>query len=181
MNKTITVQELKARLNAGDAIKLIDVRSAGEYAAGHVPQAMNVPLEEVDHRIADFHGGQVAVLCQAGTRAGIACNMLDGRHDGLLLVQGGTDAWIAEGGPVVATSGSRWSLERQVRLAAGVLIIVGTTLAVSVNPSWIYLAMFVGGGLTFAGITNLCPMAIGLAKLPWNKAQTCSHTDKVQA
>ncbi len=181
MNKTITVQELRARLNSGDAIKLIDVRSAGEYAAGHVPQAMNVPLEEVDHRIADFHGGQVAVLCQAGTRAGIACEMLNGRHDGLLLVQGGTDAWIAEGGPVVATSGSRWSLERQVRLGAGVLVLIGTALAVSVNPSWIYLAMFVGGGLTFAGITNLCPMAIGLAKLPWNKAQTCLQTEKVQA
>jgi rhodanese-related sulfurtransferase len=181
MNKTITVQELRARLNSGDAIKLIDVRSAGEYAAGHVPQAMNVPLEEVDHRIADFHGGQVAVLCQAGTRAGIACEMLNGRHDGLLLVQGGTDAWIAEGGPVVATRGSRWSLERQVRLAAGVLVLIGTALAASVNPSWIYLAMFVGGGLTFAGITNLCPMAIGLAKLPWNKAQACPQTEKVQA
>ena len=181
MNKTITVQELRARLSSGDAIKLIDVRSAGEYAAGHVPQAMNVPLEEVDHRIADFHGGQVAVLCQAGTRAGIACEMLNGRHDGLLLVQGGTDAWIAEGGPVVAARGSRWSLERQVRLAAGVLVLIGTALAASVNLSWIYLAMFVGGGLTFAGITNLCPMAIGLAKLPWNKAQACPQTEKVQA
>jgi rhodanese-related sulfurtransferase len=183
MNKTITAQELRTRLNSGEAIKLIDVRSPGEYAAGHVPQAMNVPLEEVDHRIADFHGGQVAVLCQAGTRAGIACNMLDGRHDGLLLVQGGTDAWVAEGGELVGTSGSRWSLERQVRLAAGVLALTGSVLAVTVNPAWVYLSMFVGGGLTFAGITNLCPMAIGIAKLPWNQAKPCNSTStsKVQA
>ncbi len=181
MNKTISVQELSARLAAGEPIKLIDVRSAGEYAAGHVPKAMNVPLEEVDHRIADFQGGQVAVLCQAGTRAGIACEMLDGKHDGLLLVEGGTSAWIANGGPVVATSGSRWSLERQVRLAAGILVLTGTVLAVSVSTSWVYLAMFVGGGLTFAGITNLCPMAIGLAKLPWNKSQTCQPTPTVKA
>ena len=176
MNKTITVQELRARLNTGEAIQLIDVRSPGEYAAGHVPQAMNVPLEEVDHRIDDLQGGQVAILCQAGTRAGIACGMLEGRHDGLLLVQGGTDAWIAEGGPIVATSGSRWSLERQVRLAAGVLVLTGAVLAVTVNPAWVYLPIFIGGGLTFAGITNLCPMAIGLAKLPWNQAKAYEST-----
>lgn len=176
MNKSININELATLIKAHEPIQLVDVRSPGEYAAGHVPQAINIPLEQLEARFADLTEGQVAVLCQSGTRAGMACELLNRHHDGLLLVQGGTQAWIDAGKPIVSTTGNKWSLERQVRLLAGLIVLVGTSLAVTVNASWVFLAMFVGAGLTFAGITNICGMALLLGKLPWNKANNVCLT-----
>ncbi len=170
MNKSINVTALKSLIQSHEPIQLVDVRSPGEYAAGHVPQAINIPLEQLEARFADFTEGQVAILCQSGTRAGMACEILKRHHDGLLLVEGGTQAWISAGLPVVSTTTSKWSLERQVRLLAGLIVLTGTILTATVGSAWIYLAMFVGAGLTFAGLTNICGMALLLGKLPWNKA-----------
>jgi len=99
----------------------------------------------------------------------MACKLLSGRHDGLILVEGGTQAWADAGLPIIASTTSKWSLERQVRLGAGVMVLVSTVLATLGLSGWIYLAMFVGAGLTFAGLTNICGMALLLAKLPWNQ------------
>jgi rhodanese-related sulfurtransferase len=176
MNKTITVQELDNLQKSSEAIQLVDVRSPGEYAAGHVPGAMNIPLEQIETRFPDMSKGKVAVLCQSGTRAGMACDILKERHDGLLLVTGGTQAWIDAGLSVVASAPSRWSMERQVRLVAGLMVLIGTVLASFGFSAWIYLAMFAGAGLTFAGLTNICGMAILLGKLPWNRASAACLT-----
>jgi rhodanese-related sulfurtransferase len=172
MSKTITVQDLARRIRSGEPIQLIDVRSAGEYAAGHVPQASNIPLEQLESRLDDLGHQPVAVLCQSGNRAGMACEVLAGHRDDVLLVEGGTSAWQAAGLPVISTTTSKWALERQVRLIAGLLVLAGTILSVLVAPAWIYLAMFVGAGLTFAGLTNVCGMAFILARLPWNRPAT---------
>jgi rhodanese-related sulfurtransferase len=169
MNKSINVKELRSMILDHEPVQLIDVRSPGEYASCHVPQAINIPLEQLEARFGDLTEGKVAILCQSGTRAGMACNMLKNHHEGLLLVEGGTQAWVDQGFPVVASVNNRWSLERQVRLGAGVMVLVGTVLSIAIAPEWIYLAMFVGAGLTFAGITNICGMAMLLAKLPWNR------------
>ncbi len=169
MSKTISVQDLARLVGSGEAIQVVDVRSAGEYAAGHVPQATNIPLEQIEVRLDDLGRAPVAVLCQSGNRAGMACEVLAGHHEDVILVEGGTDAWIAAGLPVVSTTTSKWALERQVRFIAGLLVLAGTVLAVLVAPSWVYLAMFVGAGLTFAGLTNFCGMAFLLARLPWNR------------
>jgi hypothetical protein len=72
--------------------------------------------------------------------------------------------------PTVATSKVRWSLERQVRLGAGLLILTGAALAALLHPYWILLSGFAGLGLTFAGLTDFCPMGLLLAKMPWNRA-----------
>jgi rhodanese-related sulfurtransferase len=169
MNQTIKVQDLQRIVQNHEPVQLVDVRSPGEYAAGHVPQAINIPLEQLEARFEDLKEGQVAVLCQSGKRAGMACEMLRQHHDGLLLVEGGTQAWIDAGLPIVSSVSNRWSLERQVRLGAGVMVLVGTILAALGYSAWLYLAMFVGAGLTFAGLTNVCGMALLLAKLPWNR------------
>ncbi len=167
--KEISISELRQMMSQGEPVVLIDVRSPGEFASGHVPEAINIPLEQVSARLSDLPNKPVAILCQSGRRAGMACEVLSDRRDDLMIVEGGTQAWVKAGYGTVSTTGSRWSLERQVRLAAGILVLVGTGLSLFASQAWIGLAMFVGAGLTFAGLTNYCGMAMILAKLPWNK------------
>ncbi len=63
------------------------------------------------------------------------------------------------------------SLERQVRIAAGTLVLVGSALGAFVHPYWIGLAAFAGAGLVFAGVTDTCGMAMFLARMPWNQVR----------
>lgn len=182
MKQTITVEELSKLIETDSTLQLVDVRSPGEYASGHVPRALNIPLEQADTRIDDLGAGPVAVLCHSGNRATMACERLQAHHPNLLVVEGGTQAWVQAGKPVTAPAGSRWSLERQVRLIAGLMVLVGTLLSLTLAPGWLYLAMFVGAGLTFAGLTNVCGMALLLGKLPWNQPAKCSaNLKEVQA
>jgi len=69
------------------------------------------------------------------------------------------------------------SLERQVRIAAGSLVLLGAVLSLLVHPYFIGLAAFVGAGLVFAGVTDTCGMAMCLARMPWNQVkESCSTT-----
>ncbi len=147
--------------------KLIDVRSAAEFSAGHIPAAVNVPMEQVELRMADIGSGPVVLICEAGSRARIVAGWLENTQT-VSVLSGGTAAWRKAGLPLMTCAPCRWTLERQVRLAAGLIVLVATLLAVLVNLTWVYLAMFVGAGLTFAGATNICGMAVLLAKMPWN-------------
>ena len=150
----------------------IDVRSATEFAAGHIPGAVNLPMDEIENRLADLQPDQPTILiCQAGKRASLTHALLAGRVPQLSVLEGGTDAWEAAGLPLVRSVRSRWALERQVRLLAGLLVVTGVFLGFLVYPAWYGLAAFVGCGLIVAGTTNYCAMAHVLARLPWNKPE----------
>ena len=167
----ITVSELRASAKRGLGAQWVDVRSASEYASGHLPGAVNIPLEQIEARLDDLRRDfPVLLICQSGTRARIAGRVLELCREDVTILDGGTNAWIKAGLPVVVNAKTRWSLERQVRLAAGILVLLGAILATSVNPRWLYLSGFVGLGLTFAGLTDFCPMAVLLGKMPWNGA-----------
>ena len=86
-------------------------------------------------------------------------------------VEGGTLACEAAGLPVVRGK-KAISLERQVRIAAGFLVLVGAVLALTVHPYFAGLSAFVGAGLMFAGITDTCGMGMLLARMPWNQVST---------
>lgn len=177
---TIAATELRALLEKGEAIQIVDVRSPNEYASGHIPFAVNMPLEQVDARLDDLRPHTPVVLvCQSGSRAGMCKEQIQHHRDDLILLDGGTDAWERAGLPMVRSSASRWAIERQVRLTAGLLIVVGTALSVLVAPAWVYLAMFVGLGLTFAGLTNYCGMAAVFALMPWNKARAHPSASRI--
>ena len=90
-----------------------------------------------------------------------------------MSVAGGTDAWAAAGLPTVVNR-KIWSLERQVRLAAGLLVLIGAVLGFAVHRYFFGLCAFVGCGLTFAGLTNWCGMGMLLARMPWNRNAKCS-------
>lgn len=169
MNRVIKPEEVAGLLDFSH-VRVVDVRSAGEYAAGHIPGAVNIPLEELESRLADLEqSGTVVLACQGGRRAGIACEQLTGRHPEVAVLDGGTKAWSAAGLPLVRSVRAKWSLERQVRFGAGLMVLIGVLLGLLVNGNWLYLALFVGAGLTFAGLTDICGMAFVLARLPWNR------------
>jgi hypothetical protein len=83
-------------------------------------------------------------------------------------VEGGTQACESSGVPVVRGK-KAISLERQVRIAAGSLVLTGVTLGWLVHPGFFGLSAFVGAGLVFAGITDTCGMGMLLARMPWNQ------------
>ena len=115
-------------------------------------------------------GESVYLLCQSGLRADLAIKKLAGEEDShYIIIDGGLNALKAAGMDIEKGSSNLISLERQVRIAAGALTVIGVVLGTFVNPYFYGLSAFVGAGLMFAGITNTCGMALALAKMPWNK------------
>lgn len=176
MAANISLTDLKhITQNSSGSLQLVDVRSASEYASGHIPGAVNIPMDQIESRMADLdQKGSIVLVCQSGKRARMAAGFLEPCGKDLLVLAGGTSAWANAGMPLVANMKTRWSLERQVRLGAGLLVLVGVILALTANFNWIYLAGFIGLGLTFAGLTDFCPMAILLALFPWNRSKNCN-------
>ena len=172
MSPTIRVTELQHQL-AGPA-QLIDVRSASEFASGHIPGAVNIPMDQIEARLDDLRpAGPIVLICQAGKRARMTAGLLEPCQRQISVLEGGTSAWISAGLPVVTSVKTRWSLERQVRLGAGLLVLAGSLLAFTVHVNWLFPSAFVGLGLSFAGLTDICPMAEILGRMPWNGRSQC--------
>jgi rhodanese-related sulfurtransferase len=172
MTSTISVSELRQQPPAH--AQLVDVRSASEFASGHIPRAINIPMDQIETRLPDLDPGLPLVLvCQSDKRARMTAGLLAPCRSQITVLEGGTKAWAQARLPLVASVKSRWSLERQVRLGAGLLVLIGTALALTVNVHWLFLCVFIGLGLSFSGITDICPMAILLALMPWNAASHC--------
>lgn len=154
---------------------VIDVRTAAEHAACHVDGAKLYPLQEFNaDDVLNSAGerGQIFVLCKSGGRAKKAAETLAKSTDKkIFVVEGGTDACTLLDMPI-NRGREVMSLERQVRIAAGSLVVLGVLLAVLVHPWYIGLSAFVGAGLVFAGVTDTCAMGMVLARMPWNAAQT---------
>ncbi len=150
---------------------VVDVRTPTEFGTAHIPEAINLPLDQVDphlRRIVDDAGGRMILVCQAGSRAQRCQRLLAeaGRTDAVVL-DGGMNAW-AEAGAPITRGAPRWSLERQVRLVAGSIVMVTIVISLWWLPSR-FLAGTIGAGLALAAVTNTCVMGLLLAKLPHNR------------
>ena len=169
--QTITPVDLANRSSRGD-LQLLDVRTPAEFEEVHVAFARNVPLDRLDPAAVAAGRSPEAplyVICRSGSRGQKACEKLQAagvKH--VVNVEGGTLACVEAGLPVVR--GRRTiSLERQVRIAAGLLVLLAVALGWFVHPGFLGLAAFVGAGLVFAGITDTCGMGMLLARMPWNQ------------
>lgn len=172
MSATITVSQL--RNHPPPAALRVDVRSGTEFASGHIPGAVNIPMDQVEARLDDLGVNlPIVLICQSGKRARMTAALLEPCQRQIAVLDGGTKAWIQAGLPLVASVKTRWSLERQVRLGAGFLVLTGSVLALTVNPWWVSLCGFAGLGLTFAGLTDMCAMGIILERMPWNRLSQC--------
>jgi rhodanese-related sulfurtransferase len=170
---TITVAGLRDRLGNDDKVRLLDVRTPGEFAAARIQGSHNIPLGDLgDHASALITGTvtDLIVVCQSGARATQAADQLRAAgHDRVSVLTGGLAAWEQSGGAVEG-GGPAWTIERQVRLVAGSLVASGV-LASLRFPKAKFLSGAVGGGLVFAALSNTCLMGTLLAKLPHNRAQ----------
>jgi len=179
---SITPADLKKRLEQKPATKIIDVRTPVEYRDVHLVQAENVPLDRFKSE--DWKGKHstsdpIYVVCQSGTRAKQACESLAAANVPVVHVEGGTRACI-EAGMEVVRGKKAVSLERQVRMVAGSLVLIGCALAWWVHPAFLGLSAFIGAGLLFAGITDTCGMGMILARMPWNQVkETCEPATKL--
>jgi len=177
---TIQPTELQSVLQSDSSIQLLDVRTPSEHAQIHVPGVHLIPLDRLDAKQLETSGGfskgkPVYILCQSGGRARQAAAKLEqSGFEKCCVVEGGTSAWAAAGLPVNRGSSRVISLERQVRIAAGFLVLSGVLLSQFVNPAFIWLSGFIGAGLVFAGATDWCGMGMLIARMPWNQGSSCS-------
>ena len=175
---TIKPQELAELCKNGKKIDLIDVRTPVEYREIHLEIARNVPLDQLDvASLMQVHNGsaneRLYVICRSGSRGGQACEkLMKAGFLNVVNIEGGTLACVEAGLPVMRGK-KAISLERQVRIAAGSLVLLGVVLGLFVDPAFMGLSAFVGAGLVFAGITDTCGMGMILARMPWNQ---CSHS-----
>ena len=172
---TISPADLKRFLDEKPSSVVIDVRTSVEFDQVHVPQARNLPLSSFQPKRLVENGelpaeDPIFILCQSGARAQKAADQfLAAGLRNAIVVEGGTQAWVASNLPVTRGQGKVISLERQVRIGAGSLVLTGVILGWFVHPGFFGLSAFVGAGLVFAGITDWCGMGLLLAKAPWNQ------------
>lgn len=173
----LTVDQARDRL---PELTLIDVRTPGEYASGHLPGALNIPLDHLHRAVPELSKSEheLLVVCASGNRSANACRTLAGHGIDAATLTGGTNEWAARGHALdrpadapAAAARTPWPMDRQVRLTAGTLVLAGLGLGL-LHPAWRLVSAGVAGGLVFSAVTNTCGMAALLGKLPYNRPRT---------
>ncbi|KOU72893.1 transporter, partial [Streptomyces sp. MMG1533] len=171
---TLGTDQARTRL---DELTVIDVRTPAEYASGHLPGALNIPLDHVRRALPEIRHaaerGDLLVVCASGARSESACKLLAEQGIPTATLSGGTGAWAADGHdlhrPVACDTRAGWSMERQVRFTAGAVVLLALVLGLLVHPAFQLLSAGIAGGLVFSALTDTCGMAVVLGKLPHNR------------
>lgn len=181
---TISPQKLHEVKRRGRYAPVLDVRSVAEYRAGHIPGAELIPIDSLSadtlghafKRPSLGHEETLYIACHAGLRALQAVERLQqAGFNNLSLIEGGTQRWKQLGLPV-ERCGRALSLERQVQIAIGSLLLLKVVLGFSVHELFFALVALIGIGLVVAGTTRWCGMARLIAQLPWNRNMNCTQT-----
>lgn len=174
-SETISVAELRQLRDEHPDLRILDVRTGGEFESVHIPGSLNVPLDTLGQHVKSLADVDrpVVLVCQSGGRATQAHGKLRAAgKQTLQILDGGIAAWQAGGGDVAHGQTQRWAMDRQVRLVAGSLVLGGVLASVAV-PRAKWLAAAVGGGLLFSALSNTCAMGNALARLPYNRTEGC--------
>jgi rhodanese-related sulfurtransferase len=172
---TINTSQLRQLRHEDPDIRILDVRTGGEYETVHIPGSYNVPLDTLGEHVRDLAevAHPVVLVCQSGGRATQAHGKLTAAgKDTLHILEGGMAAWENAGGDVVRGHTDRWAMDRQVRLVAGSLALAGVVASIVV-PRAKWLAGGVAAGLTYSAVSNTCTMGTVLGKLPYNRTDKC--------
>jgi len=171
--EAIDASTLKNWQDNHDDLMIIDVRSGAEFESLRILGSYHVPLGMLSEHAAEFAaklGTRVVLVCQSGNRAEQARKKLGAAGlSAASVLTGGVPAYEAAGGDVV-TGRRVWALERQVRMAAGSLVLAGVLGSKFVSPKLGLVAGGIGAGLTFSAATNSCAMGQVLSRMPWNRS-----------
>ena len=172
---TVDARGVRTLMNEVPGVRIIDVRTGGEFKTVHIPGSYNIPLSTLDEHIDDLAdvNHRVVLVCKSGGRASQAHSTLrNAGKDRLHLLEGGIDAWQAAGLDVVHGASETWAMDRQVRLVAGAISLAAIVASIFV-PKAKWISGAVATGLTFSAITNTCAMANVLGRLPYNRSDGC--------
>lgn len=164
--------ELHAALQSGSPMALIDVRTPVEYEEMRIPGSRLMPLDGLrpEQVKAAAAGKPCILICHGGKRAETARHRLqDAGCEGLQVLAGGVLAWQSAGLPLERSTRNTLPLMRQVQCVIGLLALTGSLLALTWHKNFALLPAFLGAGLTMAGATGWCGLAILLSKMPWNR------------
>jgi glyoxylase-like metal-dependent hydrolase (beta-lactamase superfamily II)/rhodanese-related sulfurtransferase len=167
---TISAAEVHTLREEGVAPPLLlDVRTPLEFESERIEGALNVPLDRLETRLGAVPDrADVVVVCRTGVRATIAAETLARAGRRARVLEGGIHGWRRAGLPL-REGRKRLPVDRQVQLIAGTMVLAGVALGALVSPWFLVLAAFFGAGLTFAGATGTCGLALLLMKMPWNR------------
>ena len=175
----IQSKQVQQDLKSGKRVALIDVRTPVEHAEMHIAGSVLMPLDRLDPaavKSASDGAENCVLICHGGKRAEQAFQKLQAAGcENLSILEGGVSAWESAGLPLERSAGRHLPLMRQVQLVIGVLALTGSILALTVNKNFAIIPAFLGAGLTMAGSTGWCGLAIVLSKMPWNKVE-CGQT-----
>jgi len=169
--KTISAEQFRACRNDPTHL-VIDVRDRQEYDGGS-EASVCWPVSEINgktlHEFVREHklspDKTVVLLCARGMRASQAAEKLRPLiPNPIAVVEGGRAALATDSKPTI-------SIERQVRIAAGSLVLLGIVGSTLVHPAFIVVSAFVACGLIFAGITDWCGLGLLMLKMPWNQSK----------
>lgn len=175
MNSILTTRDVRERLHT---LVVIDVRTPGEYAGGHLPGARNIPLDDLEDALPVLRevvgrGGSLLVVCASGTRSQSAGSTLSLNGIPAASLEGGTAGWVAAGEALnrpATRAAPTWAMDRQVRLTAGSVVLLGLLLGQVIHPAFHLLSAGIAAGLVLSALSNSCAMATLLGKLPYNRA-----------
>ena len=171
----IDVSQLRQLQHEDPDLRILDVRTGGEFESEHIPGSYNVPLDTLGEHVRDLASVEhpVVLVCQSGGRSAQAHGRLTAAGKNTLhILEGGIASWQAAEGDVVRGITNRWAMDRQVRFAAGSIALLGLA-ASTVVPGAKWIAGGVAAGLTYSAATNTCSMTAVLSRLPYNRTDKC--------
>ena len=158
---------------------IVDLRTHGEVVSEYLEGCIHCPVQTLTSAelqsclTQEGHTPDqpIYLLCAAGPRASLAEKQLkDDFEAELIIITGGLNALKASG----LSPSNSLSLERQIRITAGSLVVIGISTGYFMRPLFYTLSGFVGADLVFADITDTCGMGMLLARMPWNTGDTRS-------
>ena len=170
---TLSSTDLRDLLHSAAPALVVDVRTPAEFETAHIPGSYNVPLDILrshPSEVVNNLDGDVVLVCRSGQRATQAQQILNSAGTAARVLRDGILDW-EQRGYAVDRGRQRWDLERQVRLVAGSIVFTSVLGSIAV-PKAKWIAAAIGGGLTYAAVSNTCAMATVLSKLPYNRGST---------
>jgi len=171
MIKSIAAPQLKEWLDNNQAV-LIDVREPAEYKAEHISGVVLMPLASItQNQLPSNTGKKLVFQCRSGKRGSMACEKILGLGTAtdVYNLDGGIMAWTQAGYDVETSGRFFLPLDRQVQLTIGLCVLLSSILAYTGHTAFLLITGFFGLGLTFAGLTGFCGLAMLMAKMPWNQ------------